>query len=254
MSKKYDNWERLVTTVMRRERDKQLALTHSRDPSTISSTSSSFDLSFSSTFQFNDDDESLVRPQARPLPTEYSDLSLDHDEWKAMLPPGKQEVLFVEVAEFKYSMMINIQATIKTQMLSPYTDYEAYLVFRKNEDILVYHEANSSIRILSGEPDDYSRKHDYVLHFQAGTKREDGWMEVRLAGINFGQGDIVEIQVQLAAWNGYPKSGIIIEGIEFRPWGSPPLLYKEPGPEELSQAIDTLINMIQSAWAALHST
>ncbi|KAL0452443.1 UNVERIFIED_CONTAM: putative inactive receptor kinase [Sesamum latifolium] len=47
MSRIYDNWERLVETVLRREKFRQLALEHSRSP-TVSSLSSSFSFSFSS--------------------------------------------------------------------------------------------------------------------------------------------------------------------------------------------------------------
>ncbi|KAI3469954.1 hypothetical protein Pfo_026617 [Paulownia fortunei] len=77
MAKNYDNWERLVRA----------------GSNSISSTSSSFDLSFSSSSQF-DDCQSLVRRQRRELPIDYSDLTLDHLEWKTMLPPDKKEVVW----------------------------------------------------------------------------------------------------------------------------------------------------------------
>ncbi|KAK4403644.1 putative inactive receptor kinase [Sesamum angolense] len=47
MTRIYDNWERLVETVLRREKLRQLALEHSRSP-TVSSISSSFSFSSSS--------------------------------------------------------------------------------------------------------------------------------------------------------------------------------------------------------------
>ncbi|KAI3469955.1 hypothetical protein Pfo_026618 [Paulownia fortunei] len=194
---------------------------------------------------------------------DYSDLTLDHSEWKTMLPPDKQELVwkslsliffldqrtgkncfllgvpnlkissegalnkyphrksrFLEVAEIKYTKMIRIQGTVKTQMLSPYTYYGAILVFGSTEDFPVSHKANTSIKILGGEPDDYSRKQDRIVHFQTGIVRADGWMEIEVGDFYVGLGDNTEIQVQLAALNGYPKSGIIIEGIELRPWKS----------------------------------
>lgn len=85
MSKNYDNWERLVTAVLRRERDKRMALAHSRDPS-ISSTSSSLDLSFSSTSGV-DHHQSLVLRERNELPVDFSGL-------KTMLP-DKQEVVWI---------------------------------------------------------------------------------------------------------------------------------------------------------------
>ncbi|EYU31403.1 hypothetical protein MIMGU_mgv1a005393mg [Erythranthe guttata] len=98
MTKNYDNWYRLVTAVVRRERDRQIALSHSRDDISIggsSSSSSSFDLSnnnLNSTSQILDPNHhSLVLQETidHLQYMEYSDLALDHNEWKAMLPPGK---------------------------------------------------------------------------------------------------------------------------------------------------------------------
>lgn len=78
MSKNYDNWERLVTGVVRKERDRQLALSHSRDNSScsISSTSST---------------SSILRSDH-----DSSDFTLDHSDWKTMLPlpPDKQELIW----------------------------------------------------------------------------------------------------------------------------------------------------------------
>ncbi|XP_020553177.1 serine/threonine-protein phosphatase PP1 isoform X2 [Sesamum indicum] len=71
MSKNYDNWERLVRAVLRREGDRELALFHSGDLSSIasSSRSSTSDISFS-----------------------HEEWLVDHSEWKAMLPPHQQIV------------------------------------------------------------------------------------------------------------------------------------------------------------------
>lgn len=84
MGKNYDNWERLVSAVARRERDRLLALA-----SSVSSSSSQH--GFSSTSQSlvpRDVDTSTL------IPMEYSDLRLDQKEWKEMLPPDKREVVW----------------------------------------------------------------------------------------------------------------------------------------------------------------
>ncbi|PIN17716.1 hypothetical protein CDL12_09626 [Handroanthus impetiginosus] len=97
MSQNYDNWERLVTAVLRREKDRQLALSHSRDPSTSSDTSSFSYISSSSHFghDIDRDQFSFVRRQIKSeVPLDYSDLILSHSEWKAMLPPDKHEIVF----------------------------------------------------------------------------------------------------------------------------------------------------------------
>ncbi|KAI3469953.1 hypothetical protein Pfo_026616 [Paulownia fortunei] len=247
MSKNYDNWDRLVTAVLRRERDKQIALSHSRDPSSISSTSSSFNLR-----------------QRSQLPMDYSDLTLDHLEWKTMLPPNKQEVVwrsaslsffldkmtgkncfllgatnlimssgdhlghfwetkshpksrFSEVAELIDSWELYVEGRIKTKMLSPETLYAAYLVFALIENYAKPHTATSIIGIFYDESDYDSKKQDRIVHFETGNGRADGWMEIELGDFYVGLGDNGEIQVQLLETSGYEKSGLIIEGIEFRP-------------------------------------
>lgn len=85
MSRNYDNWERLVTAVVRKEEDRQLALAHSRDSSIIS-TSSSFDLGFCLTSRF-DHHQSLVLQERDESPMDFSGL-------QKMLP-DKQEVLWI---------------------------------------------------------------------------------------------------------------------------------------------------------------
>ncbi|KAG8369705.1 hypothetical protein BUALT_Bualt14G0041700 [Buddleja alternifolia] len=97
MSKNYDNWERLMGAVLRRERDRQIALNHSY--SSVSSTSStSNDLTSS---LFDHDDHSLVNAKHRnQLPADYSNSTIDHTCWKKLpplplpLPPGKQEAVW----------------------------------------------------------------------------------------------------------------------------------------------------------------
>ena len=105
MGKTYDNWERLVKAVSRREEDKLLALTNSVSTSPSSSSSQ---LSSSLSFQFGHLDLRLVIPDTSRLPMEYSDISVDRKDWKAMLPPGKRQVVWRSSYMVAHEMVYSI--------------------------------------------------------------------------------------------------------------------------------------------------
>lgn len=111
MSKNYDNWERLVRVVLRRERDRAIALRHSTDDSSISSTSSSsFDHAFSSPFQFD-----------HHLHNSPSDFTLDHADWRTMLPlpPDKQELVWRSASLVTpFSLFFSVLFNFQTDLLS----------------------------------------------------------------------------------------------------------------------------------------
>ncbi|KAL0456763.1 UNVERIFIED_CONTAM: hypothetical protein Slati_1015500 [Sesamum latifolium] len=91
MAMNYDNWERLVGAVLRREGDREIALADSRDPSISGSRASSASASASA---FSTSDLSSSTPNVTRLPMDYTDLKLDHDQWKTMLPPDKHEAVW----------------------------------------------------------------------------------------------------------------------------------------------------------------
>ncbi|XP_057809653.1 putative F-box protein PP2-B12 isoform X2 [Salvia miltiorrhiza] len=255
MGKNYDNWERLVKAVSRREEDKLLALTHS----VSASSSSSSQLSFSSTSQF--------APDACKLPMEYSDLTVDRKDWKAMLPPGEREVVwrslsmsffldgrtgkncfllgamslifglrgfddfwkfnphpqsrFSYSAELVDSQCFYIQGNVKTKMLSSETCYAAYLVFGFAETYAKLYSAVSIIRNFYDEPGGgYPEEQAKMVKFQEGNDREDGWMEIQVGEFYVDLEENGEVQVQLLDTSGNTKSGLIVEGIELRPFNS----------------------------------
>ncbi|KAL0388223.1 UNVERIFIED_CONTAM: hypothetical protein Sradi_2704100 [Sesamum radiatum] len=190
MAENYDNWERLVRAVLRREGDRELALRPSGDLSSVTLSS------LSSTSESTSHDD---------IPMDYSDLTVDHSEWKAMLPPHKQIVVwksaflsffldpttgkncfllgiaklllskhwavhghlksrFEMVAVPSYSvrneMTIDIRGRIKTQMLSPETLYASYLVFQlRNKDSHLELDSacsmSSSVRFMQDTESDY---------------------------------------------------------------------------------------------------
>ncbi|KAL2551210.1 Protein kinase superfamily protein [Forsythia ovata] len=71
MSKNYDNWERLVEAVLKREQFRQLALAHSRE-SSISSVSSSFNFRFESLYLGASSSQVNETDGERLLPSDYS--------------------------------------------------------------------------------------------------------------------------------------------------------------------------------------
>ncbi|KAL2551214.1 putative serine/threonine-protein kinase PIX13 [Forsythia ovata] len=71
MSNNYDNWERLVGAVLRREQFRQLALAHSRESST-SSLSSSFSFRFESLHLGASSSQVNETDGERLLPSDYS--------------------------------------------------------------------------------------------------------------------------------------------------------------------------------------
>ncbi|KAL2531218.1 Protein kinase superfamily protein [Abeliophyllum distichum] len=71
MSNNYDNWERLVEAVLRREQFRQLALAHSRE-SSISSVSSSFNFRFESLHLEASSSKVNETDGERLLPSDYS--------------------------------------------------------------------------------------------------------------------------------------------------------------------------------------
>ncbi|KAK6143629.1 hypothetical protein DH2020_023977 [Rehmannia glutinosa] len=255
MSKNYDNWERLVTAVLRKEWDKQLALSHSRDPSTISSTSSSFlDLSFSSRSQFDDDDdnsESMTDHKTMVPPDEhevvwrsaYLCLCLDKRTGKNCFMLGARELIiswgdkslywkwtshadsrFSTVAELEFVLWLDIRGKIKTRILSPKTIYAAFLVFKLAEGSEGLEVANAMIRFPDDESDENAEKRARIVHLQTvGSKQEqiavlraDGWMEIEMGYFYVDQGDQREVEARLLE-NTTLKTGLIVEGIEFRP-------------------------------------
>ncbi|KAI3469952.1 hypothetical protein Pfo_026615 [Paulownia fortunei] len=123
---------------------------------------------------------------------------LDHF-WETKSHPKSR---FSEVAELIDSWELDIQGWIKTKMLSPETLYAAYLVFGFTEKLLSFQRASEQASIV---------------HFQPGNGRADGWMEIELGEFYVGLGGNGEVQVQLLEMSGFGKSGLIIEGIEFRP-------------------------------------
>ncbi|KAL8484651.1 hypothetical protein ACS0TY_027087 [Phlomoides rotata] len=139
---------------------------------------------------------------------------------------------FSEAAELKDVCRLDIRGKIKTQMLSWDTNYGAYLVFKLAEEFYGLESANAVVRFVNddGVGDVEERNIDvhlqrvnarYELQEESGAhpvKRDDGWMEIEMGRFYNDQQDGSEVEAQLRGIDAHHwKSGLIVEGIEFRP-------------------------------------
>ncbi|KAL7081368.1 hypothetical protein ACP275_14G035600 [Erythranthe tilingii] len=130
---------------------------------------------------------------------------------------------FSEVAKLRSIGWIHIQGKIKSQMLSQNTNYAAYMVFslermdglRSSKTIVRFLKNHQSKNNTSKNENFESRETGKIA-----KTRGDGWMEIEMGkfynGCSEEYGEVVE------AWlteihNPEGKSGLVVEGIEFRP-------------------------------------
>ncbi|KAI3459641.1 hypothetical protein Pfo_016304 [Paulownia fortunei] len=126
---------------------------------------------------------------------------------------------FSEVAKLRSIGWIHIQGKIKTQMLSKNTTYAAYLVFWL-EKMDGLKSSKTVIRFLNDQPKNNTSNE----HFESretgkiAKMRADGWVEIEMGKFYNGYGDDGEVEAWLTEINSpHGKSGLVVEGIEFRP-------------------------------------
>ncbi|XP_055835113.1 F-box protein PP2-B10-like [Solanum dulcamara] len=133
---------------------------------------------------------------------------------------------FSEVACLGYACWLNICGRIGTKVLSPNTYYVAYLVFKLVD---MYHgfEPNNYTIMLVNYQREIATKEQINTVRQINTMRiatfpklrRDGWMEIELGNFNSKEssdGPVVERLIKIQRFD-YKPSGLIVEGIEFRP-------------------------------------
>ncbi|KAG6431241.1 hypothetical protein SASPL_109319 [Salvia splendens] len=126
---------------------------------------------------------------------------------------------FSEVVEFEKSQSIYIEGNIKSKLLSSESCYAAYLVFGFAEMYANLNSAVSIVRNFYSEPGiGYPEEQANMVKFQEGNERDDGWMEIQLGEFYVDAGENGQVQVQLLDTSDYIMSGLILEGIEFRPF------------------------------------
>ncbi|PIN17712.1 hypothetical protein CDL12_09622 [Handroanthus impetiginosus] len=139
---------------------------------------------------------------------------------------------FSEVAWLDAVWWLDIRGKIKTQMLSPKTTYGAYLVFKLAEISKGLESANAVVRYVDNEADNDAENRAITVHLQQNNaqngarrqtgqvppRRVDGWMEIELGYFYNDEGCDEDVEARLTDIKPLAeKTGLIVEGIEFRP-------------------------------------
>lgn len=149
--------------------------------------------------------------------------------WKWTSHPDSR---FSEVANLLAVCWLDIRGRIETQKLSPGTNYGAYLLFKLAKNFYGLQSASAVMRLVNHESDGEAEDRATTIHFESGDfkyrlgelvgklprSRTDGWMEIELGDFYNDQGDDGEVEarlIEIVSLHG--KSGLIVEGIEFRP-------------------------------------
>ncbi|XP_039062246.1 putative F-box protein PP2-B12 [Hibiscus syriacus] len=140
------------------------------------------------------------------------------DKWTwTSLPESR----FLEVAELVQVWWIDVTGKIETRILSPNTNYAVYLVFKlRYQHILGFRRRPVGLNV---SVDGVTLREERRVSLYPGDEsrhvrdREDGWMEAEMGEFwnECGGDGIVEFSLKQID-TGYPKRGLIIEGIEIR--------------------------------------
>ncbi|KAL0294894.1 UNVERIFIED_CONTAM: F-box protein [Sesamum radiatum] len=133
---------------------------------------------------------------------------------------------FSKVIELKSVWWLDVKGKIKGQTLTPKTTYAAYLVFKLAKRYEGLELATAIIRFVNESGGDDTGKQSRIVHLQPPRKpgsrqtvvirRDDGWMEVEMGSFYVHEGEEREVEAQLLETRRW-QTGLIIEGIEFRP-------------------------------------
>ncbi|GAB4835777.1 hypothetical protein Ancab_000687 [Ancistrocladus abbreviatus] len=174
---------------------------------------------------------------AKDLSIVWADVPM-YWSWKSI-----PESRFAQVAELRSTYWLEIHCKVKTLMLSPNTNYGAYLIFNVSERsygidtmpvetcIKVDHQVCYNTAFLR-QSDSNKQQIEELMYvnrtlmlvsrvnqgdWRVPRGREDGWLEVELGQFFSGDGD-EEVKMSLMEVKGcHLKGGLIIEGIEVRP-------------------------------------
>ncbi|XP_055826180.1 F-box protein PP2-B5-like [Solanum dulcamara] len=106
-------------------------------------------------------------------------------------------------------------------MVSPKTDYVAYLVFKLVDTSNGLESANLTIMSVSYKADTATEEQGNIVQLisKFPKLRGDGWMEIELGNLNSKEGSdglFIERLIEIKRPD-HELSGLNIEGIEFRP-------------------------------------
>lgn len=133
---------------------------------------------------------------------------------------------FQKVAYLQSVCWLDVKGKINTRILSPNTTYGAYLVFKMAEMSSGLRSANAVVRFVNAETESEAEARAVVVHLQRsrgrnrcrGVRRSDGWLEIEMGSFFSGGGDEGEVEARfMEIQNNNWKSGLIVEGFEFRP-------------------------------------
>ncbi|KAK9993800.1 hypothetical protein SO802_023503 [Lithocarpus litseifolius] len=137
------------------------------------------------------------------------------------------ESRFRKVAELHHVRLFDICGKMNTSMLSPKTNYAAYLVYKLRRNSHGFHRfpPMASVGTTGGVEDckqtvwlSRPKREPRKQHPSLPKWRKDGWFESKLGEYFNEGGENDELQIRLMEVEaGTVKSGLIVEGIEIRP-------------------------------------
>ncbi|XP_059287052.1 F-box protein PP2-B10-like isoform X1 [Lycium ferocissimum] len=142
--------------------------------------------------------------------------------WEWLSHPDSR---FSEVATLKWVCWLDIRGKIETQMLSKRTKYVAYLVFKLEDRYHGLGNANAVVRFVDSETDNEAEQRASVVRLSGRgpratlpLRRDDGWMEIELGNFfnDTAEDGVVDARLMEIRHLG-GKSGLIVQGMEFRP-------------------------------------
>ncbi|XP_044958173.1 F-box protein PP2-B10-like [Hordeum vulgare subsp. vulgare] len=143
---------------------------------------------------------------------------------------------FADVAQLVDCTCLDIYGRLPITALTPATAYAAYLVFATEDGHrgLSFPDQETTVRVggsapsrhavcLRPDPADARRFRDGKgtddVHMRGPALRGDGWWEVEMGRLRTVDeamvGEEVAVSFEIMGW--YPKRGLVVEGIEFRP-------------------------------------
>ncbi|XP_030933937.1 F-box protein At2g02240-like [Quercus lobata] len=133
-----------------------------------------------------------------------------------------EESRFPEVAELLNVCWLDICGKMSTSMLSPNTNYAAYLVYKLTEGAYGFDRIPPTVSVGTTEEGEVCKQTVFLgqrqQHTSPPSQRKDGWLEIKLGEYFNEEGKDYELQIRLLEGDSRQwKRGLIVEGIEIRP-------------------------------------
>ena len=134
--------------------------------------------------------------------------------------------------------VLDICGKMSTSMLSPKTNYAAYLVYKLREDAYGFDHLPPTVSVGTTEGGEVCKQTVFLSqprrqrwwrrqqqqqqqqqqHTSHPSQRKDGWLEIKLGEYFNEEGKDYELQIRLLEGESRQwKRGLIVEGIEIRP-------------------------------------